>query len=201
MSESSHSLHRRAGLCLLAAGILGCAAPSGRVSKCICPRPSPDAARPAATAHFDERRDDMQFELAEARWRRNELPICQQMLEEVVARNPAHRLANLRLAELYLSANQPRQALGLMQRFCRAHRDDAEAHHLLGVSYEAMGQADRALAAYDVAVSLDPDDPLVRTSLENALAAHEGHGPELLPARSGDSPGVATTTDTSADVN
>src|SRR5262249_14862815 len=147
---------------------------------------------------FDERRDDMQFELAEARWRRNELPICQQMLEEVVARSPAHRLANLRLAELYLSVNQPPRALGLLQRFFRAHRDDADAHHLLSVSYEALGQADRALAAYDVAASLDPEDPLVRTSLENALAAREGlQGPALLPPGPCDSASPVIATDVS----
>src|SRR5262249_49313263 len=92
-------------------------------------------------------------------------------------------------------------ALELLQRFCRVHRDDAEAHHLLGVSYEAMGQTDRALAAYDVAISLDPDDSLVRTSLENALAAREGvRGPALLPARSTHAAAPAATADMRMDV-
>jgi tetratricopeptide (TPR) repeat protein len=121
----------------------------------------------------------MQFQLAEARWRRNEVEPCRATLEEIVANNASHRGAHLRLAEVYLLRNQPHQALSLLRRFCRTNSEDADAHHLLGMSYEALGQGDRALAAYDMAAELDPSDPILLTSLENALAAREGAKPQF----------------------
>jgi tetratricopeptide (TPR) repeat protein len=129
----------------------------------------------ASAQQYDERRDEMQFQLAEARWRRNDMAACQQSLEEIVARNPEHRGAHLRLAELCLLKNKPAKALPLLQRFCREHRDDAEAHHLLGLAFEALGKQEQSVAAYQRAVKLDPEEVLYRTSLETALA---GRGKE-----------------------
>jgi tetratricopeptide (TPR) repeat protein len=159
---------------LLAAAIAGCAAPGRAIGRHGSEALAAKGVQPVAAASvFDERREEMQFQLAEARWRRNEVEACRATLEEIVAHNPSHRGAHLRLAELYLLRHQPCLALSLMQRFCRAHESDAAAHHLLGLAYDALGHANRALAAYDMAAELDPTDPILRTSLENAVAAGE----------------------------
>jgi tetratricopeptide (TPR) repeat protein len=94
-----------------------------------------------------------------------------------------------------LLKGHPLQALSLMQRFCRTNRKDAEAHHLLGMAYEAIGQGDRALAAYDVAATLDPEDAIVRISLEDAVAARES------PRRGGASRRTAGTQSLDDDVH
>jgi tetratricopeptide (TPR) repeat protein len=169
------SYRGRKVFCLVALGVVGCAAPAVH-KEARRPSPVPQALsdeRQATAAVFDERQDELQFQLAEARWRRNETEACQQTLEEIVAHNHQHREAHLRLAELYLLRNEPCRALSLMQRFCRANRDDAEAHHLLGLAYETIGQGSRALAAFDVAASLDPEDPIVRRSLKHAVGRPE----------------------------
>ncbi len=167
--------------CLLALAIVGCATPGGsRWAHRANPQGPAEQGRPlAATSGYDQHSDEMQFQLAEARWRRNESQPCQQALEEVVARNPSHRGAHLRLAELYLLKNQPNRCCRLMRSYCRTHRQDAEAHHLLGLAYESVGHGDQALASYDVAASLDPEDPIVRHSLQYAVAAREA--PRTVP--------------------
>jgi len=160
----------------LVLGCVGCAAPSSRGGSRAVALPDVSAAEQhsaADSALAAERRAEMQFQLAEARWRRNEVAACQALLEEVVQRDPYHRGANLRLAEVYLLRKQPFQALSLMQKFCRAQRQDGPAHHLLGLAYEACGQYDRALAAYEMATELDPEDSIIHTSLERALAWNE----------------------------
>jgi tetratricopeptide (TPR) repeat protein len=185
-SEARSAFPCRKTIWLLVLAMVGCAAPTGsKLSRRLDPqKPRADQAQPlAAASDMDPRRDEMQFQLAEARWRRNDLAACQQSLEEIVSRNPGHRGAHLRLAELYLLRNQSYQALSLMRRFCRTNREDAEAHHLLGLAYEAIGQNDRALAAYDVAASLDPEDPILRRSLEDAVAAREAPGPDADTSR------------------
>src|SRR5437667_4644 len=89
---------------LLAAVLVGCAAPSGNgLGPMLDPQLSTEQAQQAAVnPGLDERRDEMLFQLAEARWRRNDVAACQQTLEEIVGHNPGHRAAHLRLAELYL---------------------------------------------------------------------------------------------------
>jgi tetratricopeptide (TPR) repeat protein len=47
-------------------------------------------------------------------------------------------------------------AIHLLQELIETRRAFADAHHLLGVSFQLVGQPDRALAALDQALSLNP---------------------------------------------
>ncbi len=102
--------------------------------------------RLAATA--ERERSQAQFELAEASWRRNDVAGCRRILEEIVSRDPGHRGANLRLAELHLLKKKPQQAVARLKKYCHHHKRDAEAIHLLGLLHEANGNMDLAMACY-----------------------------------------------------
>jgi tetratricopeptide (TPR) repeat protein len=175
-----------AGLVPAVLAAAGCAGPQGghglAAKSASNYRPAAPADRQALARQYDQHRDDAQFQQAEALWQRNDIHGCRRMLEEIAARNPRHRGAHLRLAELYLFVNQSAKALELMQRFCQQHRDDAEGHHLLGLCHEARGNDAAALAAFERAVQGDPEEALYRTSLEISLES-QGRSTKIAAKR------------------
>lgn len=78
----------------------------------------------------------------------------------------ASEVVQFNLAQLYLSAGRPGEALAVLERYLQSHPQDAEAQALLGVALGRLGRYSEALAALDAALARDP-------SLELAAQARE----------------------------
>lgn len=119
-------------------------------------------------------------------------------LETLAARQPPLKEGRIQLATLYIATGQAERAVPLLRAFPELSRW-SEGERLLGQVYEALGQSDRALAAYRRAWDLAPADPeaplrlarlafragdgkRARATLVKALAA-AGADPRLLVLR------------------
>jgi len=72
------------------------------------------------------------------------------------------------VACVLLKQDQPRQAGGLLEPYVQKYPQDATLRVMLGKSYQAMGQQERALACYQQALRAEPGNPLAKALLASA---------------------------------
>ncbi len=112
------------------------------------------------------------------RWRKNHLrrkslwPVLHALGED-------HLCLAARLASVFARAGRPERARDLYLQVIDRDSEDSGAFYNLGVMHDALGEVDRAMAAYRRALQLDPGhvdarlnlsiDLLERESFEEAL--------------------------------
>ncbi|MGH9354712.1 MAG: tetratricopeptide repeat protein, partial [Terriglobia bacterium] len=99
---------------------------------------------------------------------RADFPSAIEMLNGVVAGDPANGEAWRELGVCYLENRQPGLALGALNRAVAAAPSDAVTHYLLGHAYGSSGQLEQASACYRRALDVDPghakaEEFLIRT--------------------------------------
>jgi tetratricopeptide (TPR) repeat protein len=97
--------------------------------------------------------------------------------ERLAAERPGLAKTDAVLAELYLTAGEPRQALDAARRFVRTAGGSAPAgayaETLLGRAHKALGEGSHAAAAFSKAVRQDPKNSVAWKYLAS-LAAETG---------------------------
>jgi len=127
---------------------------------------------------FESKRDFAEFEAARARWARDDSSGCEELLKNLLARNPTHRDALLLLGEVYLTTNRRQQAFEQVQKALEAYPEDAHTHYTMGLLLDASGQSQPALEHYERACQREPDNELYSISFRDALrAANAASGP------------------------
>lgn len=87
-----------------------------------------------------------------------------------LAVNPYSEVAYNSLANVAMSAKQPRQAEGLARESIRLQPRQEDAYITLGSALVAEGRPDEALAAYRFATQISPDNPVALSDLAGLLA-------------------------------
>lgn len=106
-------------------------------------------------ADFDQRRDEAQYQAALNRWREDDSAGCRQSLEQLIARNPQHCPARLLMAQVCLSDGNAKAALEQVRQVLALEPKNAEAHYLMGLSLDGLGETGPAIAEYEKATRLD----------------------------------------------
>jgi predicted Zn-dependent protease len=122
-------------------------------------------------SRFERKRSGAQYQAALSRWRDGDTERCRQDLETLLRRDPQHRDARLLLTELYLLIEQPTAAESLMQGLLAESPNDAQVHHTMALVLDAVGRPNEALAQFQWATDLDPDNEIYLMSYEAATQA------------------------------
>lgn len=120
---------------------------------------------------FESKRDFAEFEAARARWLRDDSKGCEELLKNLLTRNPTNRDALLLLGEVYLTTNRSQQAFEQVQKALEAYPEDAHTHYSMGLLLDATGQSGPALDYYERACQREPDNELYSISFRDALEA------------------------------
>jgi Tfp pilus assembly protein PilF len=75
--------------------------------------------------------------------------------------------AELQLALLELDAGNPARAASVLEAARKSLGDRTDVLNALGESYSRLNDRDRALAALRASLAIDPDQPRVRSAVEN----------------------------------
>ena len=133
----------------------------------------------AAIRSFAENRDLAEFQAAQARWEQGDIEGCREDLQRLLERTPDHLEARLLLAESLLSDNRPGEAVRCLEPAMPRHSDDARVYYTMGLALEALGRRDGAVAYYERAVELEPDNEVYAVSYQPDLMS--GALPDGLP--------------------
>ena len=87
-------------------------------------------------------------------------------LERALELDPDHVASMLPAAQIYLEVGRPDTALRLARRVVERQPLNAKANFLAGLSCEALGQRAQAIAFFERAFSLSPQDSNVRKTLD-----------------------------------
>lgn len=128
-----------------------------------------EAREAEATRRFEQRRQAIQMEVAVDAWKAGNLDRCEEVLVRLVDLDPENCRARLMLAELYLLRDQPEQSSEQMQRLTEKFPDHAHVWHMLGLAEEAQGNQQAALASYEKALQLEPENELLQASYTAAV--------------------------------
>lgn len=175
-------------LIFLVVGLSGCA--TIPAPKALEPPTRMDLRRQKAIESFEKTRDDAEFQAASNRHQQNDIAGARQLLEQLLARNPQHHEARLLLAQLALEGNRPDEARAHAQAVLDKTPGNAQAHHTLGMAFDAAGDLHTAMAAYGKAVELAPRNEIFLASYEAAQTA--GASKPTTSAQPGWSEGTAT---------
>ncbi|MEX2185273.1 MAG: tetratricopeptide repeat protein [Pirellulales bacterium] len=124
--------------------------------------------REKAVAEFESKRDAAQLQAALERLRCGATDDARAMLEAIVARNADFLPARLLLAEILLESNQPALALEQARLVVERAPREASARHIEGLILEALGRPDEALASFQQAADLEPDNEVYQLSYRTA---------------------------------
>ena len=114
----------------------------------------------AAGGPRDPQRAEGRYQAALDCWQEGDLEGTKFHLDQALAADGRHRDANLLLAEWCLLNDRPEQATSRVAQLCRESPDDARAFHTLGMLLTAAGRDRDALALYERAARLAPDDAI-----------------------------------------
>ncbi len=106
-------------------------------------------------ADFDRRRDEAQYQAALNRWREDDATGCREALSKLLTRTPSHCPARLLLADVELSQGSPKAALELARAVLALEPKNAEAHNVIGLALDALGETNAAISHYEQATRLD----------------------------------------------
>ncbi len=153
---------------------------------------------------FDRHRDEAQYQAALNRWREDDAAGCRESLEHLLARNSSHCPGRLLFAQVCLSDGNAKGALEQVRQVLALQPQNAEAHHLMGVALDALGETGPAIAEYEKATRLDSQNEEYAACYHAALdslAAPAGAISQSVPAAApqpNDSAGSAASRDSRA---
>ncbi|HEV2289378.1 MAG TPA: tetratricopeptide repeat protein [Candidatus Acidoferrales bacterium] len=97
---------------------------------------------------------------------------AEKVLKAILSRAADNEGALEQLSQLYLDEGRPQDAVSVLQNAASDSQDPA-IFDLLGSAYTKMNDLEKAEAAYQRAVKLDPDEPSHRHGLADALLAND----------------------------
>jgi tetratricopeptide (TPR) repeat protein len=122
-------------------------------------------------ADFDRRRDEAQYQAALNRWREDDAAGCREALAQLLTRTPSHCAARLLLADVELSQGSPKAALEQARQVLALEPKNAEAHHVMGLALDALGETTAAISHYEQATRLDSQNEQYAACYHAALDA------------------------------
>lgn len=122
--------------------------------------------RDAIVRDFEQRRDTAQLGAALDRWKQGDSAAAQELLEQLLRRNPNHVEGRRALADLCAARPDPAAATEHLLYLIERHPDDAQAHHSLGLAFESLHRQAEAATHFERAVTLEPANELYQLSLE-----------------------------------
>jgi tetratricopeptide (TPR) repeat protein len=169
---------------------------SGRCEKCLChfiicltgalpgcasisfpSSRTPDVQHQAAerkveiTREFEQKRDQVQYQAALARFQANDSEGCRKTLAQLLERNPSHYESRLLQTELMLLDGNLHEARVQVESLLTERPEDAAARHVAGLLLEAENNLPQAVAQFEQAVKYAPDNSAYRTTLQLAQEA------------------------------
>lgn len=130
----------------------------------------------SAVAEFERERNLAQYQAALSSWKQGDVKGCRDRLEKLLVREPGRRDASLLMAEVHLLDDEFELAQAIVQKLIDLDANDAQAQHTLGLLFEAQGRQRDAVACYERAVQLAPEDMVIATSYEAAVESLESDG-------------------------
>lgn len=121
-----------------------------------------------------QQRDRAEYEAALARWRQGDDRGCREDLEKLLARNPRHVEARLLLADLLLTSNECQAAYEQAKAAVEEAPNDARVQFAMAVAYDALDKPTEALAYYERAAKMAPNQPAFAAAYESARKAARG---------------------------
>ncbi len=125
------------------------------------------------------------YQAALACWQQGDVAGAKFHLDQALANNAQHRDAILLFAEWCLLQDLAEHAVPRMEQLCRTNPGDARACHTLGMLLSATGRESEALAFYQEAADLQPNDDLYQFTL-NASQQDNKASLEQLAEQPGD---------------
>jgi tetratricopeptide (TPR) repeat protein len=150
--------------CLVFFAIAGCAGGWGATNQAVKRNTANDAGpsredrKEALARDFDKQRDDAQLDAAASCWQRGDVDGCTKLIDQLLARNSNNRRALLLLADVDLFNGRPEDAATQLQTLVATDPKDAVAQHALAQVWDACGRHEEALAHYQIANQLDPQN-------------------------------------------
>lgn len=122
-------------------------------------------------ADFDHRRDEAQYQAALNRWREDDAAGCRETLIQLLNRSPNHCPARLLLADVQLSEGNSKAALEQARQVLAVEPQNAEAHHVMGLTLDALGETAAAISHYEQATRLDSQNEQYAACYHSAIDA------------------------------
>lgn len=129
-----------------------------------------------AVKDFDRQRDEAQYQAAATSWRQGDYVACNEALDKILARNPAHRNSLLLQADVDLEHDRPTEAVDTLRKAVQAHPQDAEVAYKLALALEADHQVSEALHFFQTASQLAPTEAKYSDAYQFAKSAVEAEG-------------------------
>ncbi len=129
-----------------------------------------------AVKDFDRQRDEAQYQAAATSWRQGDYVACNEALDKILARNPAHRNSLLLRADVDLEHDRPTEAVDTLRKAVQAHPQDAEVAYKLALALEADHQVSEALHFFQTASQLAPTEAKYSDAYQFAKSAVEAEG-------------------------
>jgi tetratricopeptide (TPR) repeat protein len=165
--------------CLLVLLLAGCATWSPLAGGVHEERKKRDA---EIALRLSNKRDIAEFQAAADRWQQQDMRGCREQLESLLSRNPQHREARLLMADVLVAANQPKEAKEHVQKVLDANPDDADAQYAMGLLLDTGGEHAAALARYERAATLAPDNEVYAVNYRIAREPGQAEGQRRLAA-------------------
>jgi tetratricopeptide (TPR) repeat protein len=146
---------------IVSCGLSGCAGWNGGLPDV---KPMREERATKAVVAYEKRRDDAQCLAAETGMRQGDIDGSIELLDRLLARNPAHREGQL----LRINAALEQEDYGDARRRAEAllvqSPDDAAAMHLAGMACDALGEDEPAADYFRRAAEKEPDNALYAAS-------------------------------------
>jgi Flp pilus assembly protein TadD len=133
---------------------------------------------------YTEKKPDNSFGhymLGLAAWKDGRLDIAEGEFQKSLTLDPNHQKSCLNLARVLLEGHRPTEALTVADRALAIDSTASSAYRLKGNALGDLGRGDEAIAAYQSAIQLDPDDAWSMNNLA-FIQIQQGRYEEALPA-------------------
>jgi Flp pilus assembly protein TadD len=133
---------------------------------------------------YTEKKPDNSFGhymLGLSAWKDGRLDIAEGEFQKSLTLDPNHQKSCLNLARVLLEGHRPTEALTVIDRALEIDSTASSAYRLKGNALGDLGRGDEAIAAYQSAIQLDPNDAWSMNNLA-FLQIQQGRYDEALPA-------------------
>lgn len=114
---------------------------------------------------------EARYQLGKAYLLSGKIDQAEKTYEKYYRQNPYDKKVLLDLGKIKGVREEYLESIELLEEYCTEFSDVAEGPEVLGYSYLGAGQKEKALAAFDKAVSLDPERASAQVGRVRALAA------------------------------
>jgi Flp pilus assembly protein TadD len=161
--------------------------PVGEVTYAIAERAFLDGRYDEAVdlfTRYTEKKPDNSFGhymLGLSAWKDGQLDVAEGEFQKSLTLDPTHEKSCLNLARVLLEGHRPSEALTVLDRAVEIDSTSGSAYRLKGNALGDLGRTDEAVAAYQSAIQLDPEDAWSMNNLA-FIRIQQGRYDDALPA-------------------